>query len=227
MTTLPTDQARSRVGEFLARVRKPAPVRGNLVFALDATASRQPTWDAASHLQGQMFNEVASIGTLDVQTVFFRGSAHVDAECKSSNWLSDPIKLAAFMNGVVCRAGLTQWVRVFDHTLRETNQRKVHALVLVGDTVEEPRDHLLPLARRLADANVPVFAFHEGHDPEAEAAFKEIAQVTGGAYCKFDQSSSKQLGELLRAIAVFATGGRDALEAQGSAAARLLLGQIR
>ena len=227
MTNLPTDQARSRVGEFLARVRKPAPVRNSLVFALDATASRQPTWDTAAHLQGAMFNEVASIGVLDVQTLFFRGSQDIDAECKASGWMSDPIKLAAFMNGVVCRAGLTQWVRVFDHALRETNQRKIGALVLVGDSVEEPRDHLIPLARRLADANVPIFAFHEGHDGEAEAAFKEIAQVTRGAYCKFDQGSSKQLGELLRAIAVFATGGVTALEKQGSAAARLLLGQIK
>ncbi len=225
--TLPIDSARSRVDEFLAKVKKPVPAHGSVVIALDATASRQPTWDAASHLQSQMFREVATIGALDVQTLFFRGSARVDAECKASGWMSDPIKLAAFMNGVVCRAGLTQWVRVFDHTLRETNQRKVHALVLVGDSVEEPRDHLMPLARRLADAGVPIFAFHEGRDLEAEAAFKEITQVTGGAYCKFDQGSSKQLGELLRAIAVFATGGLSALEKQGSAAARLLLGQIK
>ena len=85
----------------------------------------------------------------------------------------------------------------------------------------------MPLARRLADANIPIFAFHEGSDSITEAAFKEITGITHGAYCKFDQSSSKQLGELLRAVAVFATGGIAALEAQGSSASRLLLGQIK
>jgi hypothetical protein len=38
--------------------------RCRLVFALDATASRQPTWDIAMQLQGEMFEEVSN---LDVQ----------------------------------------------------------------------------------------------------------------------------------------------------------------
>ena len=218
----------SRVDRFLTNVfRRPAAVRGNLVLAIDATASRQPTWDTAAHLQSGMFREVASIGLLDVQAVFFRGSLHADAECKASNWLSDPAKLAAFMTGVTCRAGLTQIVRVLDHVLRESNQRKIGALVYVGDCCEEPRDHLVPLARRLADQNIPIFIFQEGLDPQAEMIFREIAQVTKGAFQRFDQGSARQLGELLRAVAVFATGGVTALEHHGSDAARLLLGQIR
>ena len=35
---------------------------GRLLFALDATASRQATWDSASHLQAQMFGEAAALG---------------------------------------------------------------------------------------------------------------------------------------------------------------------
>jgi len=100
-------------------------------------------------------------------------------------------------------------------------------MVLVGDSAEEPRTHLMPPARRLADLGVKIFAFQEGHDPEAEVIFRELAQITGGAYQPFDQGSAKQLGELLRAVAVFATGGVLALEKQGSDAARLLLRQIR
>ena len=216
------------VDKFLASVfKKPDVVCGNLVFALDATASRQPTWDTAAHLQSGMFREVASIGLLNVQAVYFRGTAGVDAACKASNWLSDPVKLAAYMTGVTCRAGLTQIVRVLDHVLRESNQRKIGALVYVGDCCEEPRDHLVPLARRLADQNIPIFIFQEGLDPQAEMIFREIAQVTKGAFCRFDQNSSKQLGELLRAVAAFAVGGVLALEKQGSDAARLLLRQIR
>ena len=218
----------SRVDRFLANVfRRPAAVRGNLVLAIDATASRQPTWDTASHLQGAMFNAVAAIGALDVQAVYFRGARDVDATCQASGWVHDPAQLAKFMTGVTCRAGLTQIVRVLDHVLRESNQRKIGALVYVGDCCEEPRDHLVPLARRLADLKIPIFLFQEGHDPESEMIFRELAQVTGGAWCRFDQNSSKQLGELLRAVAMFAVGGVLALEKQGSDAARLLLGQLR
>ena len=216
------------VDKFLASVfKKPDVARGNLVFALDATASREQTWDTASHLQSQMFNEVASIGSLDVQAVYFRGATAINAECKASNWLSNPAKLAAFMTGVTCRAGLTQITRVLDHVLRESNQRKIGALVYVGDDCEEPREHLVPLARRLSDLKIPIFLFQEGRNPESEMIFRELAQVTGGAFCRFDQNSSRQLGELLRAVAAFAVGGVRALEKQGSDAARLLLRQIR
>jgi hypothetical protein len=223
-----TDQALSRVDKFLSGVAKARPVvRANIVFALDATMSRQPTWDAATHLQGQMFHKVAGIGALNVQAIYFRGTQHIDAECRASQWMSDPIQLARFMTGVQCRAGHTQIARVLDHVLRESGQRKIGALAFVGDCCEEPRNHLVPLARRLADQTIPIFIFQEGRDVEAEMIFREIAQITKGAFCHFDQNSAKQLGELLRAVAVFATGGVAALERQGSDASRLLLGQIR
>jgi hypothetical protein len=220
-------QISTLIDEFLDEATRQPPAGGNLVIGIDATASRQPTWDNASHLLGAMFKEVAAIGTLDVKTIFFRGTEHIDAECKASEWMRDPVQLARYMTGVTCRAGHTQIVRVLDHTLRESNQRKIGALVYIGDCCEEPRTHLVPLARRLADQNIPIFAFQEGRDPEAGMIFRELAQITGGAYCPFDQNSSKQLGELLRAVALFATGGVAALEKQGSDAARLLLGQIR
>jgi hypothetical protein len=222
------DPVLSRVDKFLATVlKRPSVARGSVVLAIDATASRQPTWDAASHLLGQMFNEVAAIGSLDVQAVYFRGTGNIDAECKASNWLSDPVKLAAYMTGVTCRAGLTQITRVLDHTLRESDKRKIGALVYVGDSCEEPRDHLVPLARRLADLEIPIFIFQERADPQAEQAFRELAQITKGAFHCFDPGSAKQLGDLLRAVAAFAVGGVAALEQQGSAEAARLLGQIR
>jgi hypothetical protein len=142
--------------------------------------------------------------------------------------MNDPVKLAAYMTGVTCRAGLTQIGRVFEHVLRESDKRKINAMVYVGDSVEELRGNLVPLARRLADQSIPIFLFQENDDPEAEQAFREIAKITGGAHCQFNQGSAAQLGELLRAIALFATGGIAALEQQGSsAAARFLLEQLR
>ena len=197
------------------------------MIGIDATASRQETWDSASHLMGAMFTEVAAIGPLNVKTIFFRGTAQIDAECKASEWLRDPVQLAKYMTGVTCRAGHTQIAKVLDHVLRESDARKIGALVYIGDCCEEPRAHLMPLAHRLADQNVPIFVFQEGRNEEAEMIFREFARITKGAFCRFDQSSSKQLAELLKAIALFATGGIAALEHQGSAAAKLLLGQIR
>ena len=210
---------------FSTKPPRSRPPDGSLIIAIDATASREPTWDMATHLQARCFRKSVRIGSLDVELIFFRGAAGINAECKASPWMSDPRALAAYMTGIKCRGGLTQWARVLDRTLRDASQRKVGALVMIGDCAEEPRMNLVPPARRLADLGVPIFAFQEDHDPEAEAIFRELAQITHGAYQPFGQGSARQLGELLRAVAVFATGGVAALEKQGSAAARLLLGQ--
>ena len=53
--------------------------------------------------------------------------------------------------------------------------------------------------------------FQEGHDVAAEQAFREIARLTGGAWCRFDPGAAAQLRELLRAAAAYAAGGREAL----------------
>ena len=46
-----TDQAPSRVDKFLAEMTKKPVSRGSLIFALDATASREQTWDTAAELR--------------------------------------------------------------------------------------------------------------------------------------------------------------------------------
>ena len=221
------DDARQRVDQFLASAIKKPMARGRLIFALDATGSREPTWDSAVHLQAQMFHEVATLGSLDMQLVYFRGTDHVDAECKASGWMTSPMQLAAAMTKVKCLTGLTQIRRVLDHALRETTRRKVDALAYVGDACEEPRIHLVTLAEELGRLKVPVFMFQEDRDREATAIFPAIAEASHGAYRQFDSGSARQLAELLKAVATFATGGIAALERKGSGAARLLLGQLR
>lgn len=141
--------------------------------------------------------------------------------------MSNPMQLAKFMTGIKCRAGITQIGRVLEHVIREAGQRKIGALVYVGDCCEEPRNPLVLQARYLAELGVPTFVFQEGPDPQAEMIFRELARITHGAFHRFDSGSAKQLGELLRAEAVFATGGIAALERQGSESATLLLGQLR
>lgn len=221
----------SDVANFIAKMKTVAPQtgggRGRLIFAMDATMSRQATWDMALGLQSEMFAAVKQVGGLDVQLIYFRGAG----ECRASKWVSNPDALARLMTSVHCAGGFTQIGKVLSHARRETEARKVSALVYVGDCTEEEMDHLCGRAGELALHGVPVFVFQEGGDAQAEQVFREIARLTKGAYCRFNQGSAAQLRELLSAVAVYAAGGRMALEdfgrAGGGRGARLLIEQMK
>jgi hypothetical protein len=197
--------------------------RGRLVFASDATMSRQPTWDTACTLQADMFREEAGIGGLDIQLVYFRGLS----ECRASGWVATGEKLAELMSRIDCRGGQTQIGKVLSHARQEHARQKVQALVFVGDAMEEAIDALCQAAGQLGLLGVPVFMFQEGNDPVAENAYREIARLSRGAYCRFDAGSAHQLGELLRAVAAYAAGGMKALvelsKKHSSGAQQLLL----
>jgi hypothetical protein len=200
--------------------------RGRLIFALDATMSRQPLWDTACRLQADMFREAAAIGGLDIQLVYYRGLG----ECRASGWVSGAERLASLMERIDCRGGHTQIGKVIAHATRETQSSKVQALVFVGDAMEEKLDELCHAAGALGLLGVPAFMFQEGDDPVAEQAFREIARLTRGAYCRFDPGAAHQLGELLRAVAVYAAGGLRALSdlsARRDRGAAKLLAQMR
>ncbi len=222
--------SRSEVDAFLDSVRamparSGAARRGRLIFALDATASRKPTWDRACHIQADMFHETAALGGLDVQLVFFRGYR----ECKSSKWHSDPAALGRVMTGVGCLGGQTQIGKVLAHAKAETGRAKVDALIFVGDSFEEDIDEVCHAAGELGVLGVPVFVFHEGGDRIAADAFRQIARLTKGAYCPFDLSSADRLKDLLAAVAVYAAGGRKALADYGARrgeAVKLLTSQL-
>lgn len=220
--------SRSEIDAFVAKVKSlgsavSAGGRGRLIFALDATMSRQPTWDTACQLQADMFVEAASTGGLDVQLVYYRGLS----ECRASSWVSDPKRLAALMERIDCRGGHTQIRKVLQHALAE-GTGTVQALVFVGDAMEEPIDDLCAAAGEMGLRSVPAFMFQEGDDPIAERAFREVARLSRGAYCRFSTGAAHQLRELLRAVAAYAAGGRKALAlaARDNASATLLLKQM-
>ena len=185
--------------------------RGRLIFAMDATASREPTWDRACHIQGEMFRETAALGGLEIQLVFYRGFG----ECKASGWLTRSDELLRRMTGVFCLGGRTQIEKVLKRAIAETKNKRVNALVFVGDAMEEDVDRLCHLAGQLGMLGVPVFVFHEGEDAIARRTFQQIARLSNGACCGFDTSSAQQLRDLLGAVAVFAAGGRKALDDYG------------
>jgi hypothetical protein len=223
--------ARAEIDAFLAQVRTLAPSAGavtcgRLIFALDATMSRQPTWDTACRLQADMFREAAVIGGLNVQLVYYRGLG----ECRASGWVAQADRLASLMSRIDCRGGHSQIGKVIAHAKRETQKAKVQALVFVGDAMEEKLDDLCQSAGELGLLGVPTFMFQEGDEPVAEKAFREIARLTRGAYCRFDPGAAHQLRELLRAAAAYAAGGMRALadlSARHDAGAIRLLEQMR
>ena len=225
-TTTPATQ--SEVDQFLSEVRKaPPPVpqsdgRGRLVFAIDATASRQATWDQAAQLQSDMFVQTRGIGELDVQLVYYRGYH----ECRASPFVNSSATLLRLMQKITCLAGTTQIARVLEHINAECRQKPVQAAVFIGDCVEENPEVLYELAGQLRLHGTPVFLFQEGHRPDTTTVFAEIARITGGAHCRFDAGASRQLGDLLNAVAAYAAGGREALKqllSRDHQGARLLL----
>ena len=211
------DGGRTDVDAFLSRLaavpaaQRRAGERGRLIFAMDATASREPSWDTAIQIQAEMFSETESLGGLEVQLAWYRGFG----EFRASEWVGDSTALVARMTGVRCLAGRTQIGRVLKNAIVEAKRGRVGALVFVGDAMEENIDALGDLAGRLGLLGVRAFIFHEGRDAAAGRAFQHIAKLTGGACCRFDASSAKQLRELLAAVAVYAAGGRAALEDYG------------
>ena len=204
----------------IARVVERQP---RLIFAIDATASRQPTWDSACHLQREMFKATSSIATLAVQLCYYRGFN----EFFASRWLSDGERLGQLMGRVYCEGGHTQIARLLRHGLEEQRKSKVRALVFIGDAMEENPDTLCELAGQCGLLQLPLFLFQEGNNRQVQQTFRSMARLSGGAYARFDTHSAHTLAALLGAVARYAAGGRAALEKHTSDSAKLLLEQLK
>ncbi|MEM8496424.1 MAG: VWA domain-containing protein [Pseudomonadota bacterium] len=210
---LPTQKSSKRdIDQFLGEVKNRLPARANgttgrILFAIDATASRQPTWDTACHLQSHMFRAASNLGGLAISVCFFRGFD----EFRASSWHTSAAELQRKMSAVRCMGGQTQIARTLRHAEKETRKRRIQAVVFIGDACEETAGPLYSLAGKLALLNTPVFVFQEGRDQRVAKIFETIAQRSGGAYCQLDENSAEFLTELLSAVAVYASGGRQAL----------------
>ena len=203
---------------FLAateRLKAPKPPPApKLIFALDATASREPAWEMAIRLHDALF-DVAAGGGLQVQLVYYSGLE----EFRASPFYSHAAPLAAVMRAVRCKSGLTQIEKVLAHAARQNPA----ALVFIGDAMEEPASVLYEQARKLS---CPAFLFHEGDDALARITFTEIARLSGGACLPFDTDAPAKLADLLSSVAAYAAGGRQALQSRDTAGSRLLLSNL-
>ena len=227
MAKLPTQRSSSgEIDSFLKKTRDITTFvsrQPRLMFCIDATASRQPTWDRASHLQQEMFQATAQAASLAVQLCYYRGFSDFYA----SPWLGDSEQLARTMARVQCEGGHTQIGRLLKHALAEHRKTPIRALVFIGDALEESPDTLCQLAGQAGLLKLPLFLFQEGSDAHARQCFRQLARLSGGAWASFDTSSARTLAELLGAVASYAAGGQAALENQGSDSAKLLLKQLK
>jgi hypothetical protein len=215
---------------FIGQVKNTLPAtyagKGRLIFAMDATASRDHCWDMASHQHAAMFAEAGKVSALSVQLCYYRGMG----EFKALPWTRGADEIKQALLSVRCLAGQTQIAKILTHALNETRTTKVNALVFVGDCVEENQDSLGAMAGQLGILNLPLFIFQEGNNPKARSVFTQLAKLSGGAHCHFDQGSAKQLGHLLAAVAVYAAGGKPALTnnlLSQDASVRRLLQQLK
>jgi hypothetical protein len=221
--------SRGDIDKFLSRSNQLS-VRAEgvprLIFAIDATASRQPTWNQACKIQGQMFLSTRHLGGLQVQLCYYRGFQ----ELRASQWLVDEEALLRQMNAVRCEGGYTQIERLLNHALKEHRELPVQALVFIGDAIEESADALCGKAGEAGIERLPLFMFQEGADPKVEKHFRTMARVSGGAYARFDHRSASELAELLGAVARYAAQGKQGLleySAERGSGVKLLLDQLK
>ncbi|MCX7065619.1 MAG: VWA domain-containing protein [Proteobacteria bacterium] len=197
-----------------------------LIFALDATGSRQPTWDLACELHAELFSEAARLGNIAIQLCYYRGLS----EFVASAWTTTPTSLRAHMSAVSCRAGRTQIGPLLEHAAREAAQYPVRALVFIGDCFEEDAKEVMRLAGQLAIRSLPVIIFQEGGERAATRLFRSIADITHGAHVPFNGNSPEELRRLLGAVAQYTIGGHEALESYsqriGNSQTQALLNQL-
>jgi hypothetical protein len=167
----------------------PALPRGRLIFAVDATWSREHAWHIARDLQAKMFIEAGPM--LSLQLVYFQG-----AVCRASRWASSGEELARWMGTIHCEAGNTQIEQVLRHALRERQKAPVQAVTFIGDAVEEDLNVLGALADELGAAGVPLHLYQEGSDVGVRNAFRLLALKTGGTYSTFDPAVSQTIERL-------------------------------
>tara|TARA_B100000579_G_scaffold426598_1_gene434042 strand:- start:1333 stop:2019 length:687 start_codon:yes stop_codon:yes gene_type:complete len=197
--------------------------QSRLLFGIDATASRQPTWNAACRTQGELFTAAHQISNIAIQLCFYRGFS----EFTVSNWLTSETDLKYQIAKVACQGGQTQILRLLKHAITEHNKLAVKALLFIGDACEEDLDQLSNLAGQCGLLQLPIFVFQEGTDKNATDSFRMLANLSGGVHTTFDASSASTLASLLGALSRYIVGGKNALEMSAQSGDKIFLEQLK
>jgi len=173
-------------------------------FLIDATASRENTWEQAQTIQAKMFRSASGLKALKLRLVYFGGN-----QLTKLGWNDNERSVAAHMAAVRCSAGLTQIIPGLEAFIDEKPENRAGAIILIGDCFEEDSAISTKTATLLKDKGIKVFSFIEGEDWTAHSVFKNLAAVTGGKFAKF--GDDLPLDDLCEGVALMASGGEKAL----------------
>lgn len=192
--------------------------RPRLVFGIDATASREPAWEAAKKITDSLFTTLP--GELDVALAVHGGGV----VSMFSAFSSDVQRFRDLAAGVSCRAGHTQLVPLMQRT-REHPDVKV--FLYIGDCFEESEEEAYEAADALKARGIRAVMLHDASsgDMAARRVFEEIAKRTGGVCLDFYGGDRQAMKNIFEAVAVLAVGGIKLLQQRRSqlpGAAKLL-----
>jgi hypothetical protein len=178
-----------------------APARPRLVFAFDATGSREPAWDTARQVTDALVRALP--GELDVALAVHGGSRlHTFTE-----FTANPRTLRDRAGGITCIPGFTRMLPILSGSLKRAGVRVV---IYIGDVFEESLAQGRKLADAMAARGIKLVVLHDTSDPSARhhaEIFNDLTRRTGGCVLPFDANAPNKLRELLAALAVFAVGG--------------------
>ena len=212
--------------KFISKARAIKRIAGaqtHIIFSLDATASRAPTWQQAQSLHKALFDAASETSELSLQLCYFRGIATFHA----SPWVATANSLRHELSELHCEGGVTQLQRLLEHCLaQQPNSSSLKAIIFVGDAVEEDATLLNDLSVKCRLAKRPLYIFQEGSDAAASVTFASMAALSGGVHFTLGDGSADQLRRLLESVIRLATGGRKALESSAHESDKLLLGKL-
>jgi hypothetical protein len=185
-------------------------------FLVDATASRENTWEQAQTIQAKMFRSASGLRALKLRLVYFGGN-----RLTKLNWNDNARNIAAHMAEVRCHSGLTQIIPGLQAFIDEKPENRADAIILIGDCFEEDAATAAKTAALLKAKGIKVFSFIEGEDWTAHSVFKTLATVTGGKFAKF--GNELPLDDLCEGVALMTSGGEKALTRLKNDKVRLLL----
>jgi hypothetical protein len=206
--------------------------RPRMILAVATEAADDTTfiWDRLQVIQREMF----AAGPIEVKFAYFGAEGALQVRpFIATSWATTARDMQDIMArgraGCVCGC----YVNVSDilkHTLEETKQAPVQAVVIVADSFYNPGrfDAALDLARQLRVVGVKLFLFQSSARSRS-AELEALAKATGGAFIQFNpniERIAEQLPETMTALAHFAVGGIEALAAQDTESAALLLEQM-
>jgi hypothetical protein len=197
----------------LTQLKKAAerPGRNRLVFAIDATASREGAWKVATEITSTRFESVPD--KIEV-SLAYHGGGHIK---ELSPFSTNAKTFLDKLQQIRCIGGRTAFNDILD---RVVHLPGVACCVYIGDCFEEREADALALARQLKLKGIKMFIFHDTSSSEiydtdhAARVFAKVVDICGGALMDFNDQSPKQAEEFLGAIALYAVGGRKLLEQQ-------------